>query len=522
MENPASEARRSEEGRGVLSELPGPPEPLRTDQPDEKAVGARSTGQRPASETWRRLRRNTAAVVSLLFLAGLGLTALSVPFLPLQPPRRIDTARQFLPPQWREPAPRWLSAENSVSGASRVLEEQIAEGFGRLDPVSRWLLGCRLALFGDWSIPSVCGTDKLGRDLLSRLLWGARVSLAVGIIAALVSVVIGVTYGATAGYIGGWVDELLMRFVDVLYSIPFIFIVIFLITVLSAETTKLRHVAAILRPDELTATLESDAAALHREKSEEMKAEQSAETAGQATRTSGNADRAASFPQKAESFAQWVALLDGSRLPKALRAAVARYGPPLDPESTVKVVDPGRRWRIEQPTGRAYLLERANGLQLYLQTRERWVTANRMVIFYFVVGAIYWLTMARVVRGQVISLKNEGFVEAARTVGASQARVLFRHILPNLWGVVIVYLTLTIPRVMLFEAFLSFLGLGVEPPDVSWGLLANEGLQVITPIKTYWWLVVFPSLALGLALLALNFLGDGLRDALDPRLRNRV
>ena len=129
--------------------------------------------------------------------------------------------------------------------------------------------------------------------------------------------------------------------------------------------------------------------------------------------------------------------------------------------------------------------------------------------------------MSRVVRGQIISLKHEQFVDAARTIGASTGRIIFRHLIPNVLGIVIVYLTLTIPSVMLFEAFLSFLGLGVQPPDVSWGLLVNEGIQVITPIQTYWWLVLFPGLALALTLFALNFLGDGLRDALDPRMKNR-
>jgi oligopeptide transport system permease protein len=146
---------------------------------------------------------------------------------------------------------------------------------------------------------------------------------------------------------------------------------------------------------------------------------------------------------------------------------------------------------------------------------------DRIVIFYVVIGAIYWLTMSRVVRGQVISLKNEQFVDAARTIGASQKRIVFRHLVPNVMGVVIVYLTLTIPAVMLFEAFLSFLGLGVEPPDVSWGVLVNEGVQAITPLETFWWLVLFPGLALTLTLFALTFLGDGLRDALDPRLKNK-
>ena len=129
--------------------------------------------------------------------------------------------------------------------------------------------------------------------------------------------------------------------------------------------------------------------------------------------------------------------------------------------------------------------------------------------------------MARVVRGQVISLKNEQFVEAARVIGAGRARIIFRHLIPNVLGIVIVYLTLTIPAIMLFESFLSFLGLGVSPPDVSWGLLVNEGTQVITPIKIYWWLVVFSGMTLALTLFSLNFLGDGLRDALDPRMKNR-
>lgn len=212
-----------------------------------------------------------------------------------------------------------------------------------------------------------------------------------GLVATIVSLVIGVNYGAISGYCGGWVDDAMMRLVDVLYSVPFIFVVIFLLTILSEESI-------------------------------------------------------------ADELAYW-------------------------------------------------------GI-------------NRITVFFLVVGAIYWLTMSRVVRGQVISLKHELFVEAARSLGASQTRIVFLHLLPNLLSVVLVYLTLTIPRVMLFEAFLSFLGLGVEPPDVSWGLLANEGIKVITPVKIYWWLILFPSLALGTTLLALNFLGDGMRDALDPRLRD--
>jgi len=275
-----------------------------------------------------------------------------------------------------------------MASAERLLEE----GFGQLDPLSQVLLNARWMIFGEWSLAPICGTDKLGRDVFSRIMWGARVSLAVGLVATLVSLVIGVTYGAIAGFAGGFLDRLMMRIVDVLYSIPFIFVVIFIITIVSAEPIR--------------DFLES-------------------------------------------------------------------------------------RWGL-----------------------------SRIMIFFLVVGAIYWLTMARVVRGQVISLKHELYVEAARALGASWWRVLFRHIVPNLTSIIVVYLTLTIPRVMLFEAFLSFLGLGVEPPDVSWGLLANEGLQAMTPVRIYWWLIVFPGLALAATLFALNFLGDSLRDAIDPRLRH--
>ncbi|MGV3484207.1 MAG: ABC transporter permease, partial [Planctomycetaceae bacterium] len=146
---------------------------------------------------------------------------------------------------------------------------------------------------------------------------------------------------------------------------------------------------------------------------------------------------------------------------------------------------------------------------------------NQLMIFYLVIGAIYWLTMSRVVRGQVLSLRHEQFIEAARTVGAGPARIIFRHLVPNVLGVVIVYLTLTIPSVMLFEAFLSFLGLGVSPPDVSLGLLLNDGVEALSSVKIFWWVVIFPGLSLALTLFALNFLGDGVRDALDPKLKNR-
>lgn len=143
--------------------------------------------------------------------------------------------------------------------------------------------------------------------------------------------------------------------------------------------------------------------------------------------------------------------------------------------------------------------------------------AGRMLGLCVGLGAVSWLTMARLVRGQVLSLRSRPFVEASRALGASQARLLFVHILPNVAGLVVVYLALTIPAVMLYESFLSYLGLGIQPPAASLGSLIAEGASQINPIRIYWWIIVFPAATLAAVLLALNYLSDGLRDAVDPR-----
>lgn len=216
------------------------------------------------------------------------------------------------------------------------------------------------------------GTDTFGRDMLTRIMYGGRVSLMVGFIATAVALIIGVSYGAIAGYAGGKVDAFMMRMVDIMYALPFMIFIILLMVV---------------------------------------------------------------------------------------------FG-------------------------------------------------RNLLLLFLAIGAVEWLTMARIVRGQVQSLRQMEYVEAAISIGLSPTAIVARHLIPNVLGPVIVYTTLTIPSVMLLEAFLSFLGLGIQPPQSSWGLLISYGVETM---EEYPWLLIFPGMALTLTLFALNFLGDGLRDALDPK-----
>lgn len=307
-------------------------------------------------DAWLRLRRNRASMVGLVLLVLIGAICVILPSIPdfLKDPNKTDLLHRNLSP----------------SGVN-------------------WF-----------------GTDHLGRDLFSRVMFGGRVSIAVGLITTFVAVTIGVVWGAFAGYVGGRLDAFMMRVVDILYALPFLVIIILLSKILEPWT------------DELTV------------------------------------------------------------------------------------------WTVDLIAGKD-----ATGKQL--NDTRTWVEPLSTLVPVFVaIGALSWLTVSRIVRAQVQSVASLDFVEAARSLGLGHLRILFRHILPNTLGPIIVYTTLTIPGVMMFEATLSFLGLGVKAPNSSWGVLIQEGanFMLTNPMQ-----LVFPSLFFSITLFSLNFLGDGLRDALDPK-----
>jgi oligopeptide transport system permease protein len=304
-----------------------------------------SEGSSLWKDAWHRLARNKPALLSLGVLVVVVIACFIVPFLPfVKNPTAINLANPVASPS----AAYWF------------------------------------------------GTDQLGRDLFARVLYGGQVSLLVGFVATGVAVIIGVVYGAVSGYVGGKTDAVMMRFVDILFALPFLVLVILFALVVDEPSS---------------------------------------------------------------DFTSWIIETTG--------------------------------WE-----------------------RDRVAPITTLIPLFIAIGAIGWLTIARIVRAQVLSVKNMDFVEAAVSLGLSRFRILFRHILPNVIGPIIIYTTLAVPGIMLLESVLSFLGLGVKPPNSSWGILIKEGADrmEVTP-----YLLLFPSLFFAATLFALNFLGDGLRDALDPK-----
>jgi oligopeptide transport system permease protein len=368
----------------------------------DAAIAAPSTGRSLWGDAWLRLRANKAATVSAVYLVAMTIACIVGPRLTGHefttiyadyvrvPPSlssypqgdAIETALTDALARGRVDLQSWEAEGDRVVirvTSSRPIDVRVTRYLDRSNTFENAAVeetsadGLSMTLSAEIKrLHFFFGTDNTGRDLLTRTLVAGRISLAIGFLAGIVAVVIGVAYGATSGFLGGRVDEIMMRIVDILYSLPFIFFVILL------------------------------------------------------------------------------------------------------------VVFFGRNF----------------------------------VLMFIAVGAVLWLDMARIVRGQTLSIKRQEYVQAAAALGVSPAAMLRRHVVPNTLGPVVIYMTLLVPQVIILESFLSYLGLGVQEPMASWGVLIAQGAKNIPSAN---WLLIFPSIFLTTTLFALNFLGDGLRDALDPK-----
>ena len=334
-------------------------------------------------DAWRRLKKNRMALIGLSVVIFYSLIALLAPVLPIHSYKHQVLDHQYLPPSFTKTAGQLLYERQEAlfqqAAKDAGFEAMPAEYVQALE-IYRERLATETQEFDGVPIKVnerryILGTDGLGRDLLSRIIYGSQVSISIGMIGTLTAVMIGLIIGALAGYIGGAFDYIAMRVVDVMYGLPYMLLVIIFMAVF-----------------------------------------------------------------------------------------------------------------------------------------------GRNIINLFVcLALVSWLTVSRVVRGQMISLKNSEFVQAARVVGASPGRIIFRHLVPNTLGVVVIFATLQIPNFILLESFLSYLGLGVQAPMASWGSLVRDGVDAVS---IYPWMLFFPALAMTIFLFSMNFLGDGLRDALDPQSKN--
>lgn len=344
----------------------------------DEAVNEFNQSMKPVSlwdDAWKRLKKNKMAIISMWVVLAYCLISLFAPILPIYPYEEQVLEHINLPPSFK-PAGEVMIQQREKYFA-KVMEKENRSAYTEKEEAELAEMRADVETNPIHQRRYILGTDSLGRDMLSRTIYGGRISIAIGILGTVTALLLGVLMGAIAGYAGGWIDNLIMRFVDIMYGLPYMLMVIIMMAILG----------------------------------------------------------------------------------------------------------------------------------------------RNIFILFIAIALVSWLSIARVVRGQVISLKNSEFVEAAKSMGASPARIIAKHLLPNTIGIIIVYSSLSLPSFIMNESFLSFLGLGVSAPLASWGSLVSDGVK---GMELYSWQLIVPAVVMTIFLFAMNFLGDGLRDAFDPQSKNKT
>ena len=345
----------------------------------DKAVNEFNQNVKPVSlykDAWKRLKKNKMALVGMSIVLFYFALSILAPILPFYPYSRQEIKHINLPPSFQDAGTIMIRTREAY--LARVMANENRSEYSEAEKAELRAMREEVETHPEHRRVYILGTDILGRDLLSRIIYGGQISMGIGVLGMITALLIGVSYGAIAGYVGGRADNLMMRFVDVMYGLPYMLVVIILMSLVGGRS---------------------------------------------------------------------------------------------------------------------------------------------IFILFIAIALVSWLTIARVVRGQIISLKNSEFVEAARSVGAGTPRIIGKHLLPNTLGIIIVWSTLSLPQFIMQESFLSFLGLGVSAPMASWGSLIAEGVRVM---ELYPWLLLAPAITMTVFLFAMNFFGDGLRDAFDPQGKNRT